>query len=85
MFWLMGSDVYRQLGGMDERYRLYFEDVDFCTRARLKGMKIVVDTKAQVQHDAQRSSRKKLYYLFLHIQSAFRFFMSNVYHQARRR
>jgi GT2 family glycosyltransferase len=85
MFWLMGSDVYRQLGGMDERYRLYFEDVDFCTRARLKGMKIVVDTKAQVQHDAQRSSRKKLYYLFLHIQSAVRFFTSNVYHQARRR
>lgn len=84
MFWLMDADVYRQLGGMDERYRLYFEDVDFCTRARLKGMKLLVDSKVQVRHDAQRSSRKKLYYLFLHTQSAIRFFSSPVYRQALR-
>lgn len=83
MFWLMRSDVYRQLGGMDERYRLYFEDVDFCTRARLRGMKLLVDSQAQVRHDAQRSSRKKLYYLFLHTQSAIRFFTSPTYRQAR--
>ena len=83
MFWLMPSDVYRELGGMDERYRLYFEDVDFCTRARLKGMKIVVDTQIQVRHDAKRSSRRKLYYLLLHTWSALRFFTSSVYRQAR--
>jgi len=84
MFWLMDSDVYRQLGGMDERYRLYFEDVDFCTRARLKGMKLLVDYHVQVRHDAQRSSRKSLYYLFLHTWSAVRFFTSGVYRQALR-
>ena len=84
MFWLMYSDVYRQLGGMDERYRLYFEDVDFCTRARLKGMKLLVDSEAQVRHDAQRSSRRNLYYLFLHTWSAVRFFTSRVYRQALR-
>ena len=81
MFWLMDSDVYRKLGGMDERYRLYFEDVDFCTRARLAGMKILVDARAQIRHDAQRSSRKNPYYLFLHIWSAIRFFTSPVYRQ----
>ena len=81
MFWLMDSDVYRKLGGMDERYRLYFEDVDFCTRARLAGMKILVDSLAQIRHDAQRSSRKNPYYLFLHIWSAVRFFTSPVYRQ----
>ena len=85
MFWLMPSDVYRQLGGMDERYRLYFEDVDFCTRARLGGMKIVVDGQAQVRHDAQRSSRRSVYYLFLHMRSALRFFTSPVYRQANRK
>jgi GT2 family glycosyltransferase len=84
MFWLMKADTYRQLGGMDERYRLYFEDVDFCTRARLKGMKLLVDATVQVRHDAQRSSRKKLYYLFLHTLSAARFFTSPVYRQALR-
>ena len=84
MFWLMYSNVYRQLGGMDERYRLYFEDVDFCTRARLTGLKLLVDSQAQVRHDAQRSSRKSLYYLFLHTWSAVRFFTSGVYRQALR-
>ena len=84
MFWLMKSNTYRQLGGMDESYRLYLEDVDFCTRARLKGMKLLADTNLQVRHDAQRSSRRKLYYLFLHTQSAIRFFSSPVYRQALR-
>jgi len=85
MFWLTPSNVYRELGGMDEKFRLYFEDVDFCTRARFKGMKILVDTRLKVQHDAQRSSRGKLYYLFLHTVSATRFFTSPVYQQIKRK
>ena len=83
MFWLMPSKVYQSLGGMDEKFRLYFEDVDFCTRARLQGLKFIVDTHLNVRHDAQRSSRRSLYYLFLHSQSALRFFTSAVYRQAR--
>jgi N-acetylglucosaminyl-diphospho-decaprenol L-rhamnosyltransferase len=85
MFWLMPSELYRSLNGMDERYRLYFEDVDFCTRARLGGYKIIVDPDFSVRHDAARSSRSKMYYLFLHTQSALRFFTSQVYRQARRK
>jgi GT2 family glycosyltransferase len=85
MFWLMSSDIYRQLGGMDEKYRLYFEDVDFCTRARLKGIQVLVDSKVQIRHDAQRSSRRDLYYLFLHTLSAIRFFKSPIYRQIRRK
>jgi GT2 family glycosyltransferase len=85
MFWLMESDMYRQLGGMDERYHLYFEDVDFCTRARLRGMKLLVDAQVQVRHDAQRSSRRNLYYLFLHTRSALRFFTSPVYRQIKQK
>lgn len=82
MFWLMRSDFYGKMGGLDERYRLYFEDVDFCTRARLKGIKIVVDSQVQVRHDAQRSSRKNIYFLLLHAWSAALFFTSSVYRQA---
>jgi len=85
MFWLVRSESYRQLGGMDKRYRLYLEDVDFCSRARLRGMKIMVAANIQVRHDAQRSSRRKLYYLFLHFQSALRFFLSPVYREIRRK
>lgn len=84
MFLLMKSETYRQLGGLDEKFFLYFEDVDFCTRARLNQLRLAVDVQTQVQHDAQHSSRKKLYYLFLHLQSAVRFFTSQTYKAARR-
>lgn len=83
MFWLLRSETYRQLGGMDKAYQLYFEDVDFCTRARLQGMNLLVDSKIRVRHDAQRSSRAKLYYLALHTRSALRFFTSPVYRKIR--
>jgi len=85
MFLFMSHETYRKLGGMDARYRLYFEDVDFCTRARLAGIKVLVDTHLHIRHDAQRSSRKRFYYLLLHTQSAWRFFSSPVYRQARMR
>jgi GT2 family glycosyltransferase len=84
MFWMLRSETYRQLGGMDEKFFLYLEDVDFCSRARLLGKKIMVDAKIQVRHDAQRSSRRKLHYLYLHLRSALLFFLSPVYRQARR-
>lgn len=82
MFWLMPSSLYRELGGMDKKFRLYLEDVDFCTRAHLHGKKIVVNSQIQVMHEAQRSSRKSFKYLFLHFQSAVLFFTSSVYRQA---
>ncbi len=83
MFWLLRSETYRRLGGMDEKFFLYLEDVEFCSRVRLHGMKIMVDSNIKVRHDAQRSSRRKLYYLYLHMRSALRFFLSPVYRQVR--
>lgn len=78
-FMLMRSETYRELKGFDERFRLYFEDVDFCARARLAGMKLLVDTHQRIQHNAHRASRKKLIFLLWHIRSAIRFFNSPVY------
>jgi N-acetylglucosaminyl-diphospho-decaprenol L-rhamnosyltransferase len=82
IFLLMRSDTYRELDGLNEKYRLYFEDVEFCTRARLTGLKLAVDTNIRIQHDARHASHKKLTYLLLHIQSAVRFFISPVYWKA---
>lgn len=84
MFWLLKADLYRRLGGMDAAYRLYFEDVDFCTRARLQGVQVLVDSQVRIRHDARRDSRRKWFYLYLHTRSALQFFASPVYRQARR-
>ncbi len=79
IFLFMESETYRKIKGFDEKYRLYFEDVEFCARAQLGGLKLVVDTNVYVRHDADRASRKKLIYFLWHIQSAIRFFTSPVY------
>jgi len=85
MFWLIPADIYRSMGGMDKKYKLYFEDVDFCTRAKLRGLKLAVDSRLQVQHYAQRSSHRNIYYFSLHMRSALCFFSSRVYKQVRRK
>ena len=84
LFLLMPSVLFRDLGGMDERYFLYFEDVDFCLRARLQGYRLFVDKGLRVVHQARRASRRNPRYLGQHLASAVRFFSSPVYRAARR-
>ena len=79
IFLLMRAEAFNSLGGFDERYHLYFEDVDFGLRATKKGYKIAVDTSVKIVHDAQRKSRKQIKYLIWHLSSALKFFSSRTY------
>ena len=83
MFLFMRADTFKELGGFDERYFLYFEDVDFCVRARFAGLKLLLDPALKVQHDAHRGSQHSIKYLFWHLQSAWRFFTSTTYQKAK--
>ena len=76
MFLLLRTTVYRQLGGFDERYFLYYEDVDLCARARLAGLEIVQLALPGVIHNAQRASHRNPKYLRWHVGSMLRFFTS---------
>jgi GT2 family glycosyltransferase len=76
MFMLLPEAVYRQAKGFDERYFLYYEDVDLCGRLKLQGWNTVLCPGAKVTHDAQRSSHKSLRYLRWHLSSMLRFFTS---------
>ena len=60
IFLLMKSETFRGLSGFNERYFLYFEDVDFSCRARLGGYSIALDAETKLVHNAQRKSRKNL-------------------------
>ncbi len=84
IFLVLRSDTFARLHGFDARYHLYFEDVDLCTRARLMGLPSIVNTTVRVEHDARRASHRQWRYLFWHLQSMARFFMSPVYWEARR-
>ena len=75
MFMMFPREVFERVGGFDERYFLYYEDVDICARLRLLGYRAVVCPEARVVHHAQRQSHRNFRYLCWHLQSMGRFFL----------
>lgn len=69
--WVLRVEVWRQMGGFDERYFLYCEDVDFCLRLQVAGWRLA-RVPCRMTHHAQRSSHRRLYYVTLHVRSLFR-------------
>ena len=79
MFMLFPVRIFEQLAGFDERYFLYYEDVDLCARLGLLGYKIILCPQVKVFHYAQRSSHANFNYFRWHLNSMMRFFLSPVY------
>ena len=65
-FFLVRRNAFKQLGGFDERFFLYFEDVDFSYRAHLAGWQTLYRADVSVQHTSggttQSIKRRRLYY-----------------------
>lgn len=76
MFMLFRSEAYANVGGFDERYFMYCEDADICTRLWKAGYKIVGCLSAGVIHNAQRASHRSFRHLSWHIRSMSRYFVS---------
>jgi GT2 family glycosyltransferase len=55
---LVRRDCWQQLHGLSERYFLYYEDVDFCRRARAHGWRVVFDPAVAAVHHSPLHSRR---------------------------
>lgn len=75
MFMLVESEAFRRVGGFDERYFLYYEDVDLCARFWAAGIPVRACPKCRIVHRAQRESRRKLRYMKWHIASLARYLL----------
>lgn len=73
--WLVGAFLFIRraafvlVGGFDERYHLYCEDVDLSLRIQKNGMRIDRIIDAKVIHLTQRNSHRKPTYIFRHFSS----------------
>ncbi len=62
--WALGAallarrSALRDVGLMDERYFLYFEDVDWCQRMRRHGFEVVYCAESRMVHEHQRASAR---------------------------
>ncbi len=79
MFMVFPHAIFERLGGFDQRYFLYYEDVDLCGRLRLRNYEVLMNPQIKVIHYAQRDSHRSLRYMRWHLISMLRFFFSPVY------
>jgi hypothetical protein len=73
MFMLFRTGFYRSFGGFDEKYFLYYEDVDLCLRLRRSGHAVLHSSEVTIIHDSQRASWKKPRYALMHLSSMVRY------------
>lgn len=79
---VLPQPVWQALGGFDESYFMYCEDVDLCLRLRLAGLALV-RAPAWVVHAGQRASHRRWGHLQWHVRSLWRLWRSPVYRRAR--
>lgn len=72
-FMLFSDEVYQKVGGFDERFFLYLEDVDLSRRIAHSHINVHWPT-VEITHDYQKSSYHAWRPLLLHINSAIKYF-----------
>ena len=78
---LLPRAAWAQLGGFDEGFRMYGEDVDLCLRLQLAGWRMVRAPEARIAHTAGRASHRSARHFFWHVQSLWRLWRSPVWAQ----
>jgi GT2 family glycosyltransferase len=75
---LVRRDLIERIGGLDERFWAYCEDVDLCWRAWQAGYKILFCPNAVITHKVGRSSDQRLVpSLIQHHKSMWLFYLKN--------
>jgi len=72
-FFVIRTDLFRRLGGFDERWFMYYEDMDITRRARAQ-MRAVYYPHTCVYHIWARSSSRKLKYFLMLVAGMFKYF-----------
>ena len=66
-FLLIRRSLFERLGGFDERFHVYYEDVDLCARAWDAGFTVRHVAEATVRHEGQGTTRqvkaRRLFYI----------------------
>lgn len=63
-FWVSGGSgafrksMWERLGGFDESFKFYWEDIDLCYRAQKRGWKCLWDPRAKVVHKHESTFKK---------------------------
>jgi GT2 family glycosyltransferase len=69
-FWVVRKTAFDQVGGLDEGFFFYGEDIDWCCRYRKMGWKVLFNPKARAIHYGGGSSENSPIRFYLELQRA---------------
>lgn len=72
-FMSVSIPIYISVGGFDERYFMYMEDIDLCRKME-KNYRIKYISEVKIIHKHNRESYRNIRLLSIHIQSAIKYF-----------
>ncbi len=82
---LLRSDVLKQIGGLSEEYFMYWEESDWCMRAKAKGYSSWYEPRAVIYHNTRSSIKGKETPLYTYMMYRnFPIFASHHFHGLRR-
>lgn len=84
-FMLSPRQLILRLNGFDERFFIWFEEVDLCRRVNLAGFKIIYNPQISIIHHGGRSFAQQTLVTnqFRFFQSAFKYFIKNIFRDDR--
>ncbi|MCX8128613.1 MAG: glycosyltransferase family 2 protein [Clostridia bacterium] len=78
-FMLLRKEALQKVGGLNEKFFMYFEDVDLCYRIRKEGYKVMYYHSPSIVHIYSQDSVKSFGKMSLvHLSSCFKFYMSHI-------
>ena len=63
---MIKTALFNEIGGFDERFFMYLEDIDLCRRIRDKGMRIILVPEVRIKHSWKTSSSKRPFFTVYH-------------------
>lgn len=69
-FWMTRREALRQVGGLDEQFFMYGEDIDWCYRFHRAGWRVVFYAEAEALHHCAASSNNSPQRFYIEMQRA---------------
>lgn len=72
-FWVIRTDLWKQLGGFDDRYFMYLEDADLCRRVN-EDSRLMYCPHVKVIHKWEKASHRNVKMFVIHVKSIIKYF-----------